>query len=63
MGLFQKLADYLKSTKLEIQNVNWPKRQETVRFTLLILAVSLVVAAYLGFLDFIFIRLLETFIL
>ncbi len=63
MDFFQKLADYLKLTKLEVKNVNWPTRQETVRFTLLVIAVSVGVAAYLGFLDFIFINILERFVL
>ncbi len=63
MAFFQRLADYLKSTKLEVKNVNWPTRRETIRFTLLVLAVSAAIAAYLGFLDFIFIKILEKFIL
>ncbi|OGZ30570.1 MAG: preprotein translocase subunit SecE [Candidatus Niyogibacteria bacterium RIFCSPLOWO2_02_FULL_45_13] len=63
MDFFQKLADYLKLTKLEVKNVNWPTRRETVRFTLLVIAVSAGVAAYLGLLDFIFINLLERFVL
>ena len=63
MGFFQRLIDYLKSTKLEVKNVNWPTRRETIRFTLLVISVSAAVAAYLGFLDFIFINILERFIL
>ena len=63
MDFFQKVADYLKLTKLEVKNVNWPTRRETVRFTLLVIAVSAGVAAYLGLLDFIFINQLERFVL
>ncbi|MEK7567019.1 MAG: preprotein translocase subunit SecE [Patescibacteria group bacterium] len=63
MDFFTRLTDYLKSTKLEIKNVNWPTRSETIRFTLLVVCVSAAIALYLGFLDFIFINLLERFIL
>jgi len=63
MDFFTRLADYLKSTKLEVKNVNWPTRSETIRFTLLVLGVSAAVAAYLGFVDFIFINILERFVL
>ncbi|QQG46160.1 MAG: preprotein translocase subunit SecE [Candidatus Niyogibacteria bacterium] len=63
MGFFARLIDYLKSTRLEVKNVNWPTRRETIRFTLLVIAVSAGIAAYLGFLDFIFINILEKFVL
>ena len=63
MDFFGRLMDYLKSTKLEVKNVNWPTKRETIRFTLLVIAVSAAVALYLGFLDFIFINLLERFVL
>ena len=62
MNFFRNLADYLKSTKLEVKNVNWPTKNETLRFTLLVVGVSAAVAAYLGFLDFIFINILERFV-
>ena len=56
MTIIQRLVDYLKSARLEIKNVNWPTRRETVSFTILVIAISAFVAAYLGALDFIFIR-------
>lgn len=60
--MFQKLANYLKETKLEMKKVNWPTRQETVRYTLTVILVSLAVAALLGAFDFIFTSILQTFI-
>ena len=35
----------------EIQKVSWPTRAETVRLTLIVVAVSLVVGLYVGVLD------------
>ena len=48
---------------MEIKKVNWPTRQETIRYTLIVVVVSLVVAGFLGGLDLIFLRLLNQFIL
>ena len=63
MGYWERLTDYLKSARLEIKNVSWPTRLETVRFTILVIAVSVFIAAYLGVLDFIFIRIVEWIVL
>ena len=63
MGYIQRLTDYLKSARLEVKNVNWPTRRETVRFTVLVIGISLAIAAYLGALDFVFIRAVEWVVL
>lgn len=63
MGIFTRIIDYLKSTKLEAKNVSWPTRRDTARFTLLVIGISIAVAVYLFLLDFIFISILEKFIL
>ena len=48
---------------MEIKKVNWPTRQQTVRYTVIVLMVSLVVAVFLGGLDLLFALLLDKFIL
>ncbi len=63
MNLFQKLVNYLKETRQEMRHVNWPTRQNTIRFTLLVVGVSVAVAAFLGFLDIFFQFLLNRFVL
>ncbi len=52
--MFNKLTNYLKETRLEMRKVNWPTRQETIRLTLIVIGVSLGIAAILGAFDFIF---------
>ncbi|MEK7162401.1 MAG: preprotein translocase subunit SecE, partial [Patescibacteria group bacterium] len=37
--MFQKLADYLKETRLEMKKVNWPTRAETLRYTVTVILV------------------------
>ena len=61
--MFEKITTFLKEVKMEIKKVNWPTRRETVRYTLIVIVVSFVVAAFLGGLDVIFAKLLEIFIL
>ena len=50
---------YLSSSKEELKKVAWPSRQETVKKTVLVIIISLLVAVYLGALDYIFTMLLE----
>lgn len=54
-----KTIEYLKEVKAEMKNVTWPTRKQTIYFTVAVLIVSLFVAYYLGFFDYIFSRGLE----
>lgn len=58
-----KIVAFLKEVRLEMKKVNWPTRHQTLRYTLIIIGVSLAVAAFLGGLDFVFTILLNRFIL
>ena len=60
-NLPQKIITFLKEVRLEMKKVNWPTRRETFRYTLIIIAVTVAVAAFLGGLDFIFNTLLTEF--
>jgi len=51
-------TQYIKDTRAEMVHVNWPTRQETIRFTAAVIAVSVGTAILLGVSDFIFSRLL-----
>lgn len=56
-----QIAEYVKQTRAEMSHVNWPTRSQTIRFTVLIIAVSIVTAMLLGFSDFVFAKLLILF--
>lgn len=58
-----KLVQFVKEAKTELSKVNWPTKQQTMNYTLLVVGVSLAVAFFLGSLDFVFEYLLRTFIL
>ena len=49
-----KLIKYIKSSIEEMKKVTWPTRKETRNYTLMVIGISLGVAAVLGGLDFIF---------
>lgn len=49
-----KLSNYIAETKEEMKHVSWPTRKQTIMFTLLVILISVGVAAYLGVFDFLF---------
>jgi len=53
-----KIVEYIKDTRSEMNHVNWPTRPETIRFTALVIGVSLAVSIILGISDFVFGKLL-----
>ena len=61
--MFAQITTFLKEVKLEIKKVNWPTRQQTFKYTLIVLGISVAMALFLGSLDFLFTALLEKFIL
>ena len=58
-----KVNTFLKEVRLEVKKVNWPTKQETLKYTLIVIIVCLLVSSFLGGLDFIFSKILEKFIL
>jgi preprotein translocase subunit SecE len=54
---------YLKNVRAEVRKVTWPTRRQATLLTVLVVALSLLVAAYLGLFDFVLARLLDMFII
>lgn len=63
MHLFSRLVTYIKETRQELKKVNWPTRQQTIQSTILVIAISVGVAFFLGAFDFIYRTLINTLIL
>lgn len=57
-----KLVNYIKGSIEEMKKVTWPSKQETKNYTMLVIVVSLAVAAFLGAMDYIFTKGLEKII-
>ena len=49
-----KIVSFLKDVRSEMAKVVWPTRQQTIELTVLVLAVSIIIGAYIAGLDFIF---------
>ncbi|MCX6800057.1 MAG: preprotein translocase subunit SecE [Candidatus Falkowbacteria bacterium] len=54
------LKQYLKDSYEEVKKVTWPTKQEVINYTLLVIVVSVVIAGFLGGLDFLFSYGLDT---
>lgn len=47
-----KITRYFQESLEEMKKVTWPTKKETYNYTLLVIGISLVVAAFLGILDY-----------
>jgi preprotein translocase subunit SecE len=62
-NIFNKITTFLKEVKMEMKKVNWLTKEETIRYTLIVIIISAILAIFLGTLDFLLIRFLNQFIL
>ena len=46
------ILNYLKETKAELKEVSWPTKSQTITFTILVILISVLVAVFLGGVDF-----------
>jgi len=53
---------FLKEVQEELKKVVWPTRDEVIRLTFVVIAVSLVVGLFLGGIDFILTKLTQIFL-
>lgn len=56
--MFEPVRDYLRETMGELRKVHWPTRTEARNLTIVVLAVTFIMAAFLGAFDFMFERLI-----
>lgn len=54
-----RITNYIRASIEEMKKVTWPTKKETYNYTILIIAISLGMAAFLGILDYIFTKALE----
>ena len=63
MKFLRKINLFLKETQIEMKRVTWLSRKQAIRLTLIVIAFSLVLSAFLGFWDFIFSSIIFRFFL
>lgn len=58
----QKIINYLQGAMAEIKKVTWPTKKETMQYSGLVIVLSIVVAAFLGGLDYVFNLIIQSFL-
>ncbi|MEK9173639.1 MAG: preprotein translocase subunit SecE [Patescibacteria group bacterium] len=58
-----KLLSFLQEARVELAKVNWPNRETILRYTAMVIVMSVIVSLFLGSLDYLFSYLVETFLL
>lgn len=53
------LTKYIKNSISELKKVAWPTKRQTLNYTLLVIAISIATAIFLGGLDYLFAKLFE----
>ena len=53
---------YLRETRGEMRKVTWPTREDSQRLTLIVIAVTIAMAIFLGLLDFGFSRAVQALV-
>ena len=54
-----RVVRYLKETRAELRKVTWPTRREATNLSLIVLAVTVAMALFLGAIDFLFATLMQ----
>lgn len=57
-----RLITYLRDTRAELKHVSWPTSRQALIYTALVIAISILVALFLGLFDVIFTEALNWFI-
>lgn len=52
--ILSAFTNYIKASIEELRKVAWPSRTETVRYSLLVIGISVGTAAFIGILDYFF---------
>jgi len=52
MNPINQFQDYLKTSYVELKKVVWPSKKEVIQHTLLVIGISLGVAAFMGVADY-----------
>jgi preprotein translocase subunit SecE len=57
-----KVSNFLGSSWSEMKKITWPTREETIKYTLTVIGICLIVAGFLGLFDRLYLYLMEKFI-
>jgi preprotein translocase subunit SecE len=52
MNIISKIITYIKDSIIELKKVTWPTKKQTTNYTLLVIGISLALAAFIGIADY-----------
>jgi len=62
MTIISKVQVFLKEVYVELRKVNWLSTREVLRYTIIVVGVTIIVASFLGGLDFLFSHAIQKFV-
>ena len=63
MTITQKINLFFKEVWVEMKRVSWLSQKDVIRYTLIVLGFTIIAAAFLGGLDFLFTEIIKKFVL
>jgi preprotein translocase subunit SecE len=54
-----KIGDFFQQVKVEVAKVDWPTKDETIRLTIIVVVVFMLIAVFLGAFDFLFLEIIK----
>ena len=58
-NIIERLKEYFRDTRGELRKVTWPTRSQATNLTLIVLAVTVAMALFLGGVDYVFAALIR----
>jgi len=62
LSYLQKIGQFLREARMELKKVKWPTRKELLASTAVVIVLTLIVAFFLGLVDFGLIKIMKTII-
>ena len=59
----KRAIEFLKEVRLELKRVTWPTKEDTIKYTSIVIGLVLTIAVFLGGLDFLFTWILDKYII
>lgn len=63
IAAIKSIPSFLRETRSELKKVDWPTREQAIKYTLIVISASLIVALFLGGLDYLFSFLINKFVI
>jgi preprotein translocase SecE subunit len=61
--MWSRIKHFFEEARTEFRHVNWPTRREGARLTSIVIGISLGLAVFLGFFDWLFTNIVKSLII